>query len=314
MEIKENKGYKEFKVSFEELISILRPDDKSKLKEIFGSTNGNFIYRGQSSSTYELIPTLYRNVFDYSMYGKTYDSLCFLQLSYLKKFIKGCDFNAVAIPNDSKDFRDEVLNSSHDKVFMDPTSWPNKKMYELLAFAQHYGYPTELLDWTYNPLVAMYFAAIGVTESKNSNLDNSFSIWVLDVEKKNLLNSTNKNNFEIIDVPRAHNVNISSQHGCFTLIRQNLNSRGNITHTGNKIEELKLVPDLMYEKHINGLIQLTISNSEVLKVIEFCDAYFINAATIFRGPYGAAQFAKESINIARFACQFKLQLNGSIPL
>lgn len=314
LEIKQQVGYREYKVSLDEFIDILRPDNKSKLKEIFSSPNGNFIYRGQSNSTYELVPALYRKVFDYSMFGNTYDSLCFLQLSYLTSFIHGCDLNAVAIPNDSREFRDEVLNSSHDKVFMDPASWPNKKMYELLAFAQHYGYPTELLDWSYNPLVAMYFAAIGVIENRKSKLEDSFSIWIIDTEKRNLLNSVEKTNFEIIDVPRAHNINISSQQGCFTLIRQTINSRANLSYAEYKINELKLIPDLMNEKEVDGLIQVTISNDEVLNVIEFCDAYSINAATIFRGPYGAAQFATQSINIARFANQNNLQLRGVMAL
>lgn len=314
VEIEQHIGYKEYKVSFDEFIDILRPDNKAKLKEILKSSNENFIYRGQSNSKYELVPSLYRNVFEYSMFGHTYESLCFLQLSYLNSFIKGCDLNAVAIPNDSREFRYDVLNSSHDKVFMDPASWPNKKMYELLAFAQHYEYPTELLDWTYNPLVAMYFASTGVIESSSSSLEDSFSIWIIDTEKSNHLNSHKETNFEIIDVPRAHNINISSQQGCFTLIRQTFNSRANFTYSKAKINELKLIPDLMYEKKVDGLIQLSISNSEVLKVIEFCDSFSINAATIFRGPYGAAKFATQSINIARFANKNSLQLRGDMAL
>jgi len=44
-------------------------------------------------------------------------------------------------------------------------SYRPKDDWEYLALAQHYGLPTRLMDWTWNPLIAAFFAVTGSLDS-----------------------------------------------------------------------------------------------------------------------------------------------------
>ncbi len=94
-------------------------------------------YRGVSKVDYELVPSL----------GRLTQFDCDLLLDYENRTID--EFKRRAIP-----YIHEIPGSDWDWMFL----------------AQHHGLPTRLLDWTTNPLVALYFAI-------NNDPDDDFAIY-----------------------------------------------------------------------------------------------------------------------------------------
>jgi hypothetical protein len=300
MEIHEGLGFHEIIIeTIDEFIELIRPD-KRNINKYLESANGKFIYRGQADSNWELEPSLFRHSPSDQILSKTFDGLCFMHWVRLKAFINGCDLNSSNIPFDSKTLRDSHFNEFDSTVVFNTNAWPHAELYELIAFAQHYGVWTEFLDWTKNPLVACYFAASQIIAQPS--FDGMLSVWVFDTEKKNSLNNFKEKNFEIIEVPKSANQNISSQQGCFTLVRQNL-VRGTTLTFGKhskRINQLKLLNELLAEKRVRALLKISLPKKFAPELLQYCSAYSINAATIFRGIEGAAVYAKESFDIESY--------------
>lgn len=300
MEIKEGLGFVELILdSVDDFIELIRPE-KCNLNRYLESTGGKFIYRGHADSQWELEPSLFRAIASDSFFSKTFEGICFTHLQRLKAFVEGCDLNASNIPFDSKKLRDDHFKDFKSQVGYDSRAWPHAELYELIALAQHYGVCTEFLDWTKNPLVACYFAASKVVASKDSN--GFMSVWVFDVEKEDSLNHFLHKNIEIINVPRSANRNVSSQQGCFTLVRQSLDSRSPLTfENGTKrIREIKLLNELIAEREIKALIKISLPKKYAPQIMQYCSSYSINGATIFRGVEGAAIYARETVDQISF--------------
>lgn len=253
----------------------------------------DFIYRGQRDASWPLQPSVLRpeNNPAQKLFGTlaiNADNQVFAEMLILERFAQTCDLVGLKLPNDSIKFRELNLNHPRaDKYYIDPSKWPNEELIELMALAQHHRLPTRLLDWSRRSYVAAYFAASFALSKRNEwKKDDRLAVWALDVHHIHLYKKVS-----LIKVPGSTSVNLAAQAGVFTLLKQEGTRRSPLV-TKYLDEEFKTLPN-------TPLWKFTLPVTHSTRILELCELYGINAASLFPGYDGVVKAVFDHINMWR---------------
>lgn len=155
-----------------------------------------------------------------------------------------------------------------------------KDDWDWLAIAQHHGLATRLLDWTENPLVALWFAVERPPIMDKQGKLKDGVVWSFRPQKDHFVTKNDKNPFNLrrtlVFQPKHIASRISAQSGWFTV------------HKYIKADDkfVKMEQNTAYKSYLE---KITIPADKFNELREALDKCGINYSTIFPGIDGVCK-------------------------
>lgn len=220
--------------------------------------NGRWFFRGISNASWHLMPSLFRISFEFSkptsIYHNIYvkwlmkqgsldkpfekrelrEALAYRAVEWvmLLHFVRSANLKGFHVPDLDHWWTMTREDSELTEALTKWGQWPINRIIHPLAFAQHHLVPTRLLDWSFSPYSACWFAASNTVESlfnhqfEQASLfyetpdDACFCIWAINAESEKL-SSNDRASLDFIEPGYHFNPRINAQKGVFTLICAN---------------------------------------------------------------------------------------------
>jgi hypothetical protein len=238
-------------------------------------SDAHWVFRGQGDATWGLVPSIRRE--------ESWNQLG----GWQRRGLRAENGLIVSPEEDLRKQEDAllaILKQAVDRLGL-PTELQDEDT--LLAFAQHIGLPTRLLDWTDSPMAAAYFAAANAVESPGTGRLVVYAISTLYVEQSGRFDHVAR-----LRVPGYGNANLVAQNAVLLKV----NDAPFDLLTGLPRREVRAgerITDGDAQDLDNQLIAITLPHERAPVLLRALREQGIHAGTLFPGPRGVAELVRE---------------------